>query len=295
MKVAPKWIIFVCILALTSCITSKQVTYWQDAIESKPSPGSLKNPSDTSAADSIQPDITIQSFDILDVKIKSSKQAFDDLLQSNMPSIYSYGGSTVSGSTAAGGGAAGGTSSTAATSGSTNAYFSGYFVDAAGDVTLPVLGKIRVKNLTIRDAKKHIYAKAKEFVNDPYVEIRFLSFKVQVLGNVRNPGTITISNEKSNIIEALAMAGDLTDFANSKRIKIIRGDLKKNYKVYILDLTSLKNTSESEAYNLRPNDIIYVEPLPRKFLLANIQTIISTVIILNTTIILYRVFSNQKF
>ena len=294
MKYTSKLFIAVLIYALTSCISSKQVIYWQDAGQTQSSKNSAKGTHD-SLIDTTHPDIVIQTFDVLDIKIKSSKQAFDDLLQSNAPGIYSFGspGGGVSPSSSGGGGGAAGAAASSAAGGS-GAYYSGFFVDASGDVTLPVLGKIHVKNLTIDEARKIITKKMGEYVNDPYVEIKFLSFKVQVLGNVKSPGTITISNEKANLIEALAQANDLTDYANPKKIKIIRGDLKRNYKVFIVDLTSLQKTRESDAFYLQPNDIIYVEPLPRKFFLANVQSIVSAVVIINTSIILYRVFYTVK-
>ncbi len=288
MKFTPKLFIAVLIYGLTSCISSKQVTYWQDAGQTQSSKNSGKGTHD-SLIDTTHPDIVIQTFDVLDIKIKSSKQAFDDLLQSNAPGIYSFGAAGASSAAPSGGGGA----STTSAAGGIGAYYSGFFVDASGDVTLPVLGKIHVKNLTIDEAKTLIAKKMGEFVNEPYVEIKFLSFKVQILGNVKNPGTITISNEKANLIEALAMANDLNDYANPKKIKVIRGDLKRNYKVFIVDLTSLQKTRESDAFYLQPNDIIYVEPLPRKFFLANVQSIVSAVVIINTSIILYRVFSGK--
>ena len=292
MKFTPKLLIAVLIYALTSCISSRQVTYWQDAGQTQSSKNSQKGTHD-SLIDTTHPDIVIQTFDVLDIKIKSSKQAFDDLLQSNAPGIYSFGAGGAATAAPGGGGGGGGGSSTTAAAGGLSAYYSGFFVDASGDVTLPVLGKIHVKNLTIDEAKALIAKKMGEFVNEPYVEIKFLSFKIQILGNVKNPGTITISNEKANLIEALAMANDLNDYANPKKIKVIRGDLKRNYKVFIVDLTSLQKTRESDAFYLQPNDIIYVEPLPRKFFLANVQSIVSAVVIINTSIILYRVFSGK--
>ena len=279
------------IFSLTSCISSKQVIYWQDAVPSKSGTSSNgQGKTDSSKVDSGN-NLIIQDFDVLDIKIKSSKQAFDNLLESNVPGIYSFGSPAGGGSSGVEG--AGGGSGAGGSVGGEGGYYSGYLVDANGNVTLPVLGKICLKNLTIDEAKKLISTKSKEFILDPYVDIKFLSFKVQILGNVKQPGVHIISNEKANIMEAIALADDLTDFGNSKRVKVLRGDLKKDYKVYLVDLTSLKSMRESDAYYLQPGDIIYVEPLPRKFILSNINTILSTVVIVNTSIILFRLFSGK--
>ncbi|MCX6351415.1 MAG: polysaccharide export protein, partial [Bacteroidetes bacterium] len=94
------------------------------------------------------------------------------------------------------------------------------------------------------------------------------------------PGLVTILNEKADVIDALSLAGDLTDFGNPKRIKVIRGELDNNPTVFLIDLTQTKSLGTS-GFHLMPNDIIYVEPINRKFLITNLTTVVSVVSILN--------------
>jgi polysaccharide export outer membrane protein len=288
MKFLYKALTLITLLSLASCVSSKKVTYWQDALPSQSSKASdtKGNTNDSLSNANKEIDIRIQSFDVLDIRIKSSKQAFDNLLESNVPSIYSYG---VVSSIAANANS----SSQGATSQS--GYYSGFLVNSNGEVNLPVIGLVSVKNLTIIEAKALLLEKAKDYLNNPFVDIKFLTFRVQVLGNVKLPGTYIIANEKANLLEVLSLAGDLSEFGNSKRIKILRGDLKTNYKVFLVDLTSLKDIRESEAYYLKPNDMIYVEPLPRKFFLANLTAVISVITIINSTLLVLSLATRGKY
>lgn len=252
-------------ILLSSCLSSKKVVYFQDA---KPKEGEIKVDSKSDSSRSINNTVRIQPFDVLDIRVKinNPKQGLDNPFLSNAGSA----GSGFSGQN---------------TNGIPTAYYSGFLVDAEGNVYLPLLGNVNLKNLTLEEARELIISKSKEFLHDPYVEIKFLTFKVTIMGEVQRPGIINIPNEKANILDALSLAGDLSDFANSKRIKIIRGELDKNPDVYLIDLTSI-STLKSAGYNLKPNDLVYVEPLPRKFFLANTTTILTFVSVLNILTIL---------
>lgn len=263
MKISSNWLfIFLLLFSFSSCITSKQIVYFQDA---KPKE---EKKSDDSKADSsdIFNSIKIQPFDVLDIRVKinNPKQGVDNPFLSNPGS---------------GGGTMG------QTTGIPTAYYSGFLVDKDGNVHLPLLGDVNLKNLTLEQARELLTNKSKEFLHDPYVDIKFLTFKITIMGEVRRPGTINIPNEKANIIDALSLAGDLNEFANSKRVKIIRGEPDKDPDVYLIDLTSIKSL-KSTGYNLKPNDLVYVEPLPRKFFLANTATVLTIVSVLNILLIL---------
>jgi polysaccharide export outer membrane protein len=146
---------------------------------------------------------------------------------------------------------------------------SGYTVDKNGEIDFPVFGKLRVEGLTREELSTFIKNKliAENFVNDPIVMVRFLSFKIFVAGEVAKPGMYEITYDRITILEALAMAGDLT--ANGKRnnIKIIR-EKNGERKIYIVDLRTAE-LFNSPAYYLQQNDYIYVEPNNHKIKNAN--------------------------
>ena len=100
--------------------------------------------------------------------------------------------------------------------------------------------------------------KLKDYLQNPVISIQIQNFRVTILGEVRNPGTFTIPNEKISIIEALGLAGDLTINAVRKNVKVIReeNNIKKEY---LIDLTK-KDFILSPVFYLNQNDIVYIEP-----------------------------------
>ena len=94
---------------------------------------------------------------------------------------------------------------------------------------------------------------------NPVVTVRMSNYKISVLGEVTRPGMFTISNEKVNIFEALALAGDLTVYGVRDRVKLIRENAKGRKEIYTLNLNDADIVS-SPFYYLRQNDILYVEP-----------------------------------
>jgi polysaccharide export outer membrane protein len=140
--------------------------------------------------------------------------------------------------------------------------FMGYFVDQDGFIDFPVLGRIEVKGLTLEEAKKKIYDQLDPFLRDPVVNMRYLNFKVTVMGEVNLPGTIRLTNKRVTVLEALGMAGDLTDYANRKNVLVIREEEGKR-SFARLDLQKEKIFSSPYFY-LQQNDVIYVEPIQVK-------------------------------
>lgn len=135
---------------------------------------------------------------------------------------------------------------------------SAYLVDQSGDVEIPNLGKIHVLDLTMNQATELIKNKASEFMNKPTVFLRIQNFKVTVLGDVRNPGTIQVPNEKITIIEALGIAGDINISAKRTSISVLRENNGTINKI-VLNIND-QSIFNSPAYFLQQNDIIYVEP-----------------------------------
>ena len=86
-----------------------------------------------------------------------------------------------------------------------------YLVDNEGNINFPVLGELHVGGLTKKATEQMIVEKLKPYITEtPIVTVRMVNYKISVIGEVARPGTFTISNEKVNILEALAMAGDMT-------------------------------------------------------------------------------------
>jgi len=135
-----------------------------------------------------------------------------------------------------------------------------YLVDDEGTINFPVLGPLQVAGLTTKQLIQQLETDLIETENitNPIINIRFANFRVSVLGEVNSPGTFLVSNERISIIEALALAGDLTIYGQRTNVQLIR--IEDGKKVFIpIDLTK-KDLFSSPYYNLKQNDIIYVTP-----------------------------------
>lgn len=140
----------------------------------------------------------------------------------------------------------------------------GYLIDQDGFIRFPVLGKIAVAGLTKKELREYIREEliSKRLLMEPIVDIRFMNFKVSVLGEVNQPAVFTIPNEKVTLLEALGMAGDMTIYAQRNNVLLISEEdgIKSTRRI---DLTS-DELFTSPNYYLRPNDIVYVQPNDRK-------------------------------
>ena len=137
-----------------------------------------------------------------------------------------------------------------------------YLVDNNGQIEFPVVGSVSVGGLTKSECEQLIYSKIKPYLNEnerPVVTVRMSNYKISVLGEVARPGMFTVGNEKINILEALAQAGDLTIYGVRNNVKLIREDASGKKEVHTLDLNDA-NLINSPYYYLQQNDIVYVEP-----------------------------------
>jgi polysaccharide export outer membrane protein len=133
-----------------------------------------------------------------------------------------------------------------------------YLVDYDGNIQFPVLGTLHIAGLTRTELTAMLTEKISEYVTDPIVNVRLANFTVTILGEVRNPGTFTIQDERITVLEALGLADDLTIFGKRKNVLLVREvDGRKKYAK--LDLTTV-NVVNSPVYYLQQNDVIYVEP-----------------------------------
>ena len=138
----------------------------------------------------------------------------------------------------------------------------GYLVDNDGDIDFPIIGKLHVVGLTKRQCENLIREKIIPYLSkteNPVITVRMSSYKVTVLGEVGHPGSFSVGQEKINILEALAQAGDLSIYGKRENILLIREDNTGQKHQYRLNLNDA-NLINSPLYYLQQNDVVYVEP-----------------------------------
>lgn len=135
-----------------------------------------------------------------------------------------------------------------------------YLVDNQGNINFPVLGVLHLGGLTKSEAESLIREKLKPYLKEtPIVTVRMVNYKISVLGEVANPGTFTVNNEKVNVLEALAMAGDMTIWGLRNNVKLVREKENGAKEIVLLDLNQA-DIIHSPYYYLQQNDILYVSP-----------------------------------
>lgn len=212
-------------LLLSSCNTSKEIIYLQDV--------RLESPEEVKAAETI----TIEPKDMLSIVVSSSQPDAAKIF--NLPIM-----------------------ATQASNGDLmyDSYLNGYVVDGDGYIDFPVVGKIKASGLNRWQLQDRIMEtlRDKKLLDDPVVTVDFMNFKVSILGEVTAPGTYSIKSDKVSVLEAIAMARDLTIYGKRDEVYVIReeGGQRHSYK---LDLRS-SDIFDSPAYYLKQNDVIYVQP-----------------------------------
>ncbi len=153
-------------------------------------------------------------------------------------------------------------------------YLNGSTINSLGMIEIPVIGKIFLLGKNLEEAKISVQKVVDEYLQDAIVIVKLANFQVTILGEVNNAGTFPVFKESVTIFEALAMAGDLSDYANRQKIKIVRTHNNKK-KIYTIDLTN-QQLLLSDFYYLRNDDMIYVEPLKyRTFRKSQSQIVLS--------------------
>jgi polysaccharide export outer membrane protein len=150
-------------------------------------------------------------------------------------------------------------------------YLSGYSLDDNGNITLPEVGLVKVGGLTVLESQKKIQEALSTYLNKATVLVKLVSFRITVLGEVRNPGQYFVYNDQATLLEGLGMAGDLTDFGNRENITLIRQNGSKlgGVRINLRDSDILS----SKFYYLQPNDVLYVQPLRVKNTRGNLNTL----------------------
>lgn len=223
---------FIIIASLTSCVQYEELLYFRKDVE---------NPRPQFPSDSIQnlATLQIQQNDVLSITVNT----FDTELSAPFNLLSSQ------------------MAANAGSTGSVSPLVS-YIVDENGQIDFPVLGKLTVKGLTISEAKALIHKELLTYLKDPVVNMRLISFRVSVIGEVNEPGTFIINNDRLTVLEALSMAGDLTAYSNRTNILVVR-EQNGIRQFGELNLQSAE-IFKSEFYYLKQGDVIYIEPTEHK-------------------------------
>ena len=145
---------------------------------------------------------------------------------------------------------------------STTSATAGFLVGADGNIEYPRLGTIHVAGLKKAELVQLLKSKLDTILKSPSVIVRFLNYRVSVLGEVGRPGTFNIPTERITIFEALGLAGDITEFGNKATVKIKR-EIGLQADIQTVDLTA-KDIFTSPFYRLQQNDVVFVEQTRRK-------------------------------
>ena len=216
----------VLIFILSSCKSSRNLVYFSDLPTSAVSQTPIEN--------STEP--KIQSNDLLSISLSSLNPESNILFNSGM--ILPSGNNN--------------------NSASLYKINEGYQVDKNGEINFPVMGKVKLADLTMEQATEKMTTQIKQYVKNPIVNIRFMNFKVTVIGEVNRPASFTIPSERINILEALGLAGDMTTYGRRENVLILRE--KNGVRTTARINLNNKEVLNSPFFYFQQNDIVYVEP-----------------------------------
>lgn len=167
-----------------------------------------------------------------------------------------YGGNLTSGGLVGAGMGSGGQSGASETA--------GYLIDARGEVEFPIIGKVKAEGLTADGLKNRLTDLVKEYLKNPLVSVKFYVFKFTVLGEVRTPGTFVLPMQRTTLLDALGAAGDLPRSAKRYDIQIYR-DYNGKRSITKIDLRKGDLLNNSDMFQVKHNDVIYVQPRDSRF------------------------------
>ena len=222
-----------CMGLMTSCISNKKMIYLQGATQAYAVPQEIEEHFELQ----VQPD------DQLAISVASKDNEL----------IKSFNNNTLIGG--------GNNSQTGTNTINVSSGVSYFQVDKDGNIEFPIFGTLHVGGMTTRQISQMLQSRMinEGYINDAVVNTRIMSFKVTILGDVRNPGTQTYQGERLTILEALGKAGDLNNSAYRDNVLVVREENGELW-TYRLDFTMLSNLVNSPVYYLQQNDVIYVSP-----------------------------------
>ena len=158
----------------------------------------------------------------------------------------------------------------------TNGIGVGFLVDQAGEIEYPRIGKIKAEGLTKEELAEVIKSRLQDQLKQPSVMIRFLNYRVSVLGEVNEPGTYTVATERVTVLEALGLAGDITEFGKRDNIKVMRENADGQREIGTINLTN-SDMFNSPFFQLQQNDVVFVDQSERRQKLQNQQQILQQI------------------
>lgn len=158
----------------------------------------------------------------------------------------------------------------------------GYLIDENGEIEFPVVGNVKVSGMSIFEAQNNVQELADQYLENPVVEVRLLNFRFTLLGEVKQEKTISSLNNRITLLEAIGLAGGLTDYADKANIKVIRQG-KGKAEIYYVNLLD-EDFVNSTYYYMNQNDVIVVPPLKQRpyqiYFGKNLALVISSVSLL---------------
>jgi len=170
----------------------------------------------------------------------------------------------------------------------TSQFLNGNIVDLKGEITLPILGNIKLEGLTVAEAQATVNKKAGEQLKEYTVQVKLLSFKFSMVGEFRSPGIYYNYNNNITILEAISRAGGINDYGKINNLMVVR-TTPAGYKSYLVDLASEKILT-SEAFYLQPDDVIYARPDKNKNIALNSVTYTLLLSSITTLLVLMQYF-----
>jgi len=165
----------------------------------------------------------------------------------------------------------------------------GYMVDPDGNIEFPTLGTIKMGGLSREEAKVFLKNELASLVIDPKIEIRFLNFKVTVIGEVNRPSSFVVPTERITVLEALGLAGDMTAYALRENVLLIR-ETPEGKVIHRFDIGK-KEILSSPFYYLKQNDVIYVEADKKKLNQANVNPTTIAVATIASSLVVALIFN----
>ncbi len=219
----------VVILILSSCVSRKKTMYFKNT-----------KTDSTEVFTNVDSAYKLQIGDILYIRVLSLNKEISDVFNVASVSTNSYG----------------------LYNNESSLYINGFTINDSGKVVLPILGEINLAGKTVSDARREVQKTLGEYIKDGIADLKLISYRYTILGEVRKPGVFVNYSDKLNIFEALGNAGDVNEYGDRTTVTIIR-PTKTGTESVRFDLSG-KEILTSKYFYIKPNDIVYVEPLRYK-------------------------------